>query len=76
MVFQEQTSGGTSTIPFEQVRLEPEPTIIEDGEDSSNSEPVHLNQFDSSDERDHDDIYSIEHDPGLRLPISTSQVMM
>jgi hypothetical protein len=74
VIFQEQSNGGTSTTPSEQVRVEVEPPTIEHGEDSSDSESAHLNQFDSSDEGDRDGIYGIEHDPSLRLPISSYDV--
>ncbi|PWZ41132.1 Zinc finger MYM-type protein 1 [Zea mays] len=74
VIFQEPSNGGTSTIPSEQVRVEVEPPTIEHGEDSSDSESAHLNQIDSSDEGDRDGIYGIEHDPSLRLPISSYDV--
>ncbi|AQK52333.1 TTF-type zinc finger protein with HAT dimerization domain [Zea mays] len=74
VIFQERSNGGTCTIPSEQVKVEVEPPTIEHGEDSSDSESAHLNQFDSSDEGDRDGIYGIEHNPSLRLPISSYDV--
>ena len=62
VVFQGQNSSGTSTIP-----PEAEPTVIEDGE------AIFLNEPDSSDE-DNDDMYQTEHDPGLRILISSYDV--
>ena len=62
-------------IPPKQVRVEPEPPIIEDGEDISDSESAHLNHFHPSDEGYRDDIYGIEHDHLLRLPISSYDVI-
>jgi hypothetical protein len=74
VISQEPSNGGTSTTPSERVRVEVEPPTIELGEDSSDSESAHLNQFDSSDEGNRDGIYGIEHDPSLRLPNSSYDV--
>jgi hypothetical protein len=69
VVFQGQNSNGTSTIPpeLEAMTNEAEPTVIED------DEAISLNEPDSSDEHN-DDMYQIEHDPGLRIPISSYNV--
>ncbi|WVZ71843.1 hypothetical protein U9M48_020377 [Paspalum notatum var. saurae] len=64
---------GTSNVPPEPERAVPEPPIVED-EDSSDTKSVHLNEIESSNEEDEDDIYGIEHDSGLRLPISSYDV--
>ncbi|WVZ70180.1 hypothetical protein U9M48_018866 [Paspalum notatum var. saurae] len=64
---------GISNVPLEPERVVPEPPIVED-EDSSDTESVHLDKIESSNEEDEDDIYGIEHDPCLRLPISSYDV--
>ena len=72
VIFQGQTET-SNAIPAEQERVEPEPPIIVDVEDNDDFELVHLNGTTSSEDNDSDDndIYGIEHDPGLRTPISS-----
>ena len=73
VVFEGLTNGsdgsGPSIIPPEPeaVRVEAEPTAIEE------DEVISLNESDSSDE-DNADMYQIEHDPGLRVRISSYDV--
>ncbi|WVZ62714.1 hypothetical protein U9M48_012425 [Paspalum notatum var. saurae] len=59
VIYQERTSN----VPPEPKRVVPEPPIVED-EDSSDTESVHLDEIEYSDEEDEDDIYGIEHDSG------------
>ncbi|XP_012699974.1 zinc finger MYM-type protein 1-like [Setaria italica] len=68
VLFQGQSGSETSTVPHEPMRSNqpPENGTTEDGE----SIPVEEN--DSSDEDKND--YGIEHDPGLRAPISSYDV--
>jgi hypothetical protein len=75
MIFQGQTETSNPT-PVEQERVEPEPPIIVDVEDNGDFESVHLNGTTSSEDNDSDDndIYGIEHDPGLRTPISSYSI--
>jgi hypothetical protein len=75
VIFQEQTETSNAT-PAEQERVEPEPPIIVDVEDNDDFELVHLNGTTSSEDNDSDDndIYGIEHDPGLRTPISSYSI--
>jgi len=70
VVFEGQTDGSGPSIVSpepEAVRVEAEPTVIED------DEVISLNESDCSDE-DNADMYQIEHDPGLRVPISSYDV--
>jgi hypothetical protein len=64
---QDDSGTGTSAIPPEPEAVTVEPTVIEE------DEAVPLNESNSSDE-DTDDMYHIQHDPGLRVPISTYDV--
>ena len=71
VVFQGQSSSGTNTIPLEAERDEQQqppanPSIIED------DESMPIDESDSGDEDDSN--YNIEHDPGLRSPISSYPV--
>ena len=72
VVFQGQSSSGTNTIPLEAERDEQQqqppanPSIIED------DESMPIDESDSGDEDDSN--YNIEHDPGLRPPISSYPV--
>ncbi|PUZ56194.1 hypothetical protein GQ55_5G276200 [Panicum hallii var. hallii] len=70
VVFQGQSTSGTNTIPSEIVRDEQrqptDPPIIEDDE----SMPIDESESDDKDNNH----YNIEHDPGMRAPISSYPV--
>ncbi|KAJ1255935.1 hypothetical protein BS78_K130800 [Paspalum vaginatum] len=71
VLFQGQSSSGPSTAQV--------PPPVEDDEDSDGFHSVHLSETDSSDKDDSEsgdgnNIYGIEHDPGLRIPISSYDV--
>jgi hypothetical protein len=61
---QNDSGTGTSAIPPKPEAVTIEPIVIEE------DEAVPLNKSNSSDE-DTDDMYHIQHDPGLRVPISS-----
>ena len=70
VMFQGQSGSETHTIPPEPERApHTEAPIAEDDDES-----MGLAESDSSDEDSDDDIYNIEHDPGLRTPISSYDV--
>lgn len=68
VVFQGQSDTRTSPVQSQPVRDE-QPPISED-EEEEDDEYVPLNESESSDSDEEDNDYNIEHDPGLRPPIS------